>query len=242
MRHKRALALACGASLLWAPLIAPPAHAGTLQINPVLLEVNGSRRTALITLRNEESTPVTVRTYALEWRQQGGEDVYAETSAVIVSPPIFTIPAGGTQLIRVGLRSASAPPQAYRLIVEEVPDARPGDGIRVLLRLNLPLYSSVPAGDPAVVRWSAWRDHDGSWMLEAVNPGAGYVRLNPDLARSATGVGVADGITLGTVLPGATRRWSLGPQIDIQDNAKFQRIARTQARTQSRDTAQASRN
>jgi fimbrial chaperone protein len=238
MRLKRFMACACGASLLWAAPAVQPVQAGTLQINPVLLEVNASRRTALITLRNEESTPVTVRTYALEWRQQGGEDAYAETSAVIVSPPIFTIPANGTQLIRVGLRSASAPPQAYRLIVEEVPDARPGDGIRVALRLNLPLYSNVPAGDPAAVRWSSWRDHDGSWMLEAVNPGTGYVRLNPEVARSATGVGLADNVTLGTVLPGATRRWSLGPQIDIQDRAKFQQIARTQGR----DTAQASRN
>jgi fimbrial chaperone protein len=238
MRFNRVFALACGATLLAAPLAAPPAHAGTLQINPILLEVNASRRTALITLHNEESTPVTVRTYALEWSQQGGQDVYGETNGVIVSPPIFTIPAGGTQLIRVGLRNASAPPRAYRLIVEEVPDARPSDGIRVALRLNLPLYAGVPAGEPGAVRWSAWREHDGSWTLEAVNSGSGYVRLNPELARGATGVAIAQNINLGTVLPGATRRWSLGSQIDIQDRGRFQQIARTDGR----GSAQASRN
>ena len=239
MRFNRAFALACGATLLAAPLAAPrPALAGTLQINPILLEVNASRRTALVTLRNEESTPVTVRTYALEWSQQGGQDVYGETNAVIVSPPIFTIPAGGTQLIRVGLRNPSAPARAYRLIVEEVPDARPSDGIRVALRLNLPLYAGVSPGEASAVRWSAWREHDGSWTLEAVNPGSGYVRLNPEMARGATGVAVAQNINLGTVLPGATRRWSLGSQIDIQDRGRFQQIARTDGRA----AAQASRN
>ena len=238
MRHKRALAFACGASLLLTGWPAAPALAGTLQINPVLLEVNASRRTALVTLRNEEAEPVTIRAYALEWRQQGGEEIYAETSAVIVSPPIMTIPAGGTQLIRVGLRAPSTAPHAYRLIVEEVPEARPTGGIRVALRLNLPFYSMMPAGDAAAVRWAAWREHDGRWTLEAVNSGSGYVRLDPELALGATGLRVGTTVTLGTVLPGATRRWAIGADPEIQDRAKFQRITRTHGR----DTAQASRN
>ena len=131
MRYRHALAFVCGASLLLTMFPAAPALAGTLQINPVLLEVDASRRTALVTLRNVESEPVTIRSYALAWNQEGGEDAYAETSALIVSPPIFTIPAGGTQLVRIGLRSPAAARQAYRLIIEEVPEARPAEGIRV---------------------------------------------------------------------------------------------------------------
>ena len=227
MRIRRALALACGASLLWAPLIAWPASAGTLQVNPVLLEVNASRRTAMVTLRNEESEPVTVRAYPLQWRQADGEDVYEETSAVIVSPPIFTIAPGATQLIRVGLRSPSGDRRAYRLIIEEVPDARPTNGIRVALRLNLPLYSTITAGEPSALRWSAWQEgHD--WIVEAVNNGTGYVRLNPDLAQAATGVRAGGNVNFGTVLPGATRRWRIGAQPDVRDQARFRQIARTQ--------------
>ena len=237
MRLKRALAFACGATLLLTMFSAAPALAGTLQINPVLVEVNASRRTGLVTIRNEEAEPVTIRAYALEWRQQGGEEIYGETEAVIVSPPVFTIPAAGTQMVRVGLRSPSSEPRAYRLIVEEVPEARPSDGIRVALRLNLPFYAMMPAGEASALRWSAWREHDGRWTLEAVNPGTGYVRLDHHVARDATGLSFGDNVHLGTVLPGATRRWAIGAQPEIQDRVKFQHIARTDGRA----TAQASR-
>ena len=238
MRLKRVLTFACGAVLLGTAVPAAPALAGTLQINPVLLEINASRRTALVTLRNEESEPVTVRAYPLDWAQANGEDVYSETSAVIVSPPIVTIPAGATQLIRVGLRAPSAAPHAYRLVVEEVPDARPAGGIRVALRLNLPLYSGIQAGDAAALRWSASQGPDGRWILEAVNPGPGYVRLDAAAARAATGLSLGNNINLGTVLPGATRHWPIGAELHILDRARFQQIARTHGR----DAAQASRN
>ncbi len=227
MRIKRALAFACGTCLLVAGLAPAPAFAGKLQINTVLLEVNASRRTAMVTLRNEEAEPVTIRAYALEWNQQGGEESYADTSAVIVSPPIFTIAPGATQLIRVGLRSPSGAPRAYRLIVEEVPEARPAGGIRVALRLNLPLYSMIPAGEVSSLRWSAWQEQSG-WVLEAVNSGPGYVRLSQEAAQAATGVRATDNVNFGTVLPGATRRWRIGPQPDVRDQSRFRQIARTQ--------------
>ena len=225
MRSKFVVAFACGAALL---LAAPalPASAGTLQINPVLVEIGSGRRTATVSLRNQETNPVTIRAYALGWRQTGGEDVYEESAAVIVSPPIFTIPAGGTQLIRVGLRSPSAAPQAYRLIIEEVPEANPGGGIRVALRLNLPLYSAIEAGDAAALRWSARQLPDGGWLVEAVNPGAGYVRLDSRAAATATGLQFGDDVNFGTLLPGATRRWRIGAQTRIENRARFEQISR----------------
>ena len=234
MRLKPVLAAACGATLASAAVPAAPAAAGTLQVNPVLLEINADRRTATVTLRNEEATPVTIRAYALDWRQAEGGESYDETSAVIVSPPIFTVAPGATQLIRVGLRTPSSAPHAYRLIVEEVPEAAGGNGIRVALRLNLPLYASVAAGEAAALRWSAWREADGGWTLEAINGGRGYVRLDPALALGATGIGVPDHVNLGTVLPGAIRRWRLGAQLDVRDAARFRAVARTQGDGEAR--------
>jgi fimbrial chaperone protein len=226
MRRKLITALACASVLTWSV----PASAGTLQVNPVLLEIGAGRRTATVTLRNEEAVPITIRAYVLDWRQADGQDVYTETNAMIVSPPIFTIPPGGTQLVRVGLRNASADPQAYRLIVEEVPEAAPSGGIRVALRLNLPLYASVPVGDAGELRWSAMRGPDGSWTIEAANTGRGYVRLNPDLAQAATGIRFADTVAFGTVLPGASRRWTVGPNPQLADPSMFARVAGAQSR------------
>jgi fimbrial chaperone protein len=141
-----------------------------------------------------------------------------------VSPPIFTIPAGGTQLIRVGLRNASGAPQAYRLMIEEVPEASRVGGIRVALRLNLPLYSGIEAGDVSSLRWSVRREGEGL-TLEAVNGGSGYVRLDPAGAQAATGMAFDSNMNFGTVLPGATRRWRIARMPQVRDQARFRQIS-----------------
>ncbi len=206
---------------------AAPAGAGTLQVNPVLVAIDEDHRTGSVTVRNEEATPVTIRAYPLAWRQAEGADVYEETSAMIVSPPVFTIPPGATQLVRVGLRNPAGAGQAYRLIIEEVPEASRAAGIRVALRLNLPLYAMIQPGAPNELRWSAARQPDGSWLLDAVNSGPGYVRLDPVTAGRATGFAFADTVALGTVLPGATRQWRLDAATPVADRAVLEQIMRT---------------
>jgi len=217
---------ACAALTLTAAAGLPPAAAGTLQVNPVLVEIGAARRTGSVTVRNIEDVPITIRAYPLAWRQAGGEDHYDETSAIIVSPPVFTIPPGGTQIVRVGQRAAAATgAQPYRLIIEEVPEANPAGGIRVALRLNIPLYASVPAGAPADLQWSASRQADGQWAIEARNPGGGWVRVDAGAARAATGIVFEDGFAFGTVLPGGARRWPVGASPNIADRARFHQIA-----------------
>lgn len=219
---------ACAALTLTAAAGLAPAAAGTLQINPVLVEVGTAHRTGSVTVTNEEDAPVTIRAYPLDWHQQNGDDVYAESDAVIVSPPVFTIAPHATQIVRVGLRQPSAAPHPYRLIVEEVPEAAaPGSGIRVALRLNLPLYANLSPGRPSDLAWSAARLANGQWAIEARNAGAGWVRVDAATAQAATGLRFEDGFAFGTVLPGATRRWLVGAEPRIGDRVRFQQIIRS---------------
>lgn len=224
-RFKRAL-VAGASALLLAGLAAPaPAAAGSLRVDPVRLEISADRRTATVTVRNDEATPVTIRAYALTWDQVDGEDRYADSQAVIVSPPIFTIQPGATQIVRVGLRTPAAAGRAYRIIVEEVPRASPGGGIQVALRLNLPLFAMIEAGALGDLSWSASRRADGTWAVEAVNRGRGYVRIEPSDAAAATGIAEGGGAPFGVVLPNSRRRWILaGPQ--IMNRGRFDSIAR----------------
>jgi len=221
------IAIASGlAAIMWAAWSAP-ASAGTLQVNPVLVEINADRRTASVTVRNEEAVPVTIRAYALAWNQADGQDNYEETGEVIVSPPVATIAPGASQLVRVGLRAPANGARAYRLVIEEVPEANPGGGIRVALRLNLPLYVQTAPGDVAQLRWSAQRHPDGGWSFEATNSGTGYARLGPDAARAATGVRFDDNVHFGTVLPGSTRRWRVGGDLRVEDAVRLRQIQGT---------------
>src|SRR5688572_3843038 len=115
MRLISPLVAFAGLAFLWTTWSAP-ASAGKLQVNPVLVELSADRRTGSITIRNEESEPVTIRAYSLAWSQAGGENVYQETTDVIVSPPVIVLAPGATQVIRVGLRNPGAAGKAYRLI------------------------------------------------------------------------------------------------------------------------------
>ncbi len=219
MWHKFSLAFACGAAFL----AAVPAHSGTLQVNPVLVEINADRRTATVTVRNEDPVPVTIRAYPLAWSQANGEDEYSETNAVIVSPPVTTIAPGATQSIRVGLRQPNGTPTPYRLIVEEVPEAAPAGGIKVALRLNLPLYAMMAGGEASDLVWSARRSEAG-WTIEADNRGSGYVRVDAEIAGQSTGLAFDGATSFGTVLPGARRRWTMSRDAEVANPSAFARV------------------
>lgn len=228
MMPKRLVSCLMAAAALSA--VAAPAFAGSLQVDPIRLEIGQGRRTATLRVRNQEQAPVTIRTYALTWSQIDGEDRYEESNAVIVSPPIFTIPAGGSQIIRVGLRTPSADPRAFRLMVEEVPQASPGGGVQVALRLNLPLFAMMETGTATELSWSAARGSDGRWTVEAVNNGRGWIRVEPAIAEAATGVDFDNAANLGTVLPGSRRRWVVGQAPALLDQARFTSIQRAAGR------------
>lgn len=188
---------------------AAPSIAGSFHVDPVSLSLPVDKATTSLSIGNNASAPVGIRVSALRWTQVDGKDVYTPTSDVIASPPIFTLDPGGKQLVRLGLRRREQG-AAYRVIVEEIPsEASKGTGIRVALRLNLPLY--VKAGDKAApnLRWSAWRNAAGATVLEASNEGAAHRQILSIAALGPDGQELASTRDMGVVLPGSARRWTL---------------------------------
>jgi fimbrial chaperone protein len=217
--------LGLGIPLLMLLVAIEPAHAGSLQVDPIMLELSQTRRTTTLRITNREPVPVTIRTHALSWSQPAGADLYQETNDVIVSPPIFTIPGNGFQVVRIGLRPSTASAGGYRIIVEEVPAAHPGT-VQVALRLDLPLLAMLPTGTMRDLSWTAMREADGGWTLEAENRGAGAVRIAPADAAAATGISENANIHYGTVLPHSRRRWHLAARPPLRNPTLFQTIVR----------------
>src|ERR1043166_9224936 len=65
--------------LLTTLLFAAPATAGSLQVDPILLEISQSRRTTMLRIANREAVPVTIRVHAMSWSQPAGADLYQDT-------------------------------------------------------------------------------------------------------------------------------------------------------------------
>src|SRR5207237_4579717 len=59
------------------------ASAGSVQIDPVSLELPHDRNSALLSVRNRDSQPISMRVRAYRWSQENGEDVYRSRPALI---------------------------------------------------------------------------------------------------------------------------------------------------------------
>lgn len=195
-------------------LIAGPALAGSFTVNPVNINLPADRKAASLTVTNSGAAPVSVKVQTYAWTQADGSDVRTPTDNVIASPPIFTIPAGKTQLLRIGLRS-QAGPGAYRVVLEEIPREKPLDGqIQVNLRLDLPLYVLPKGGGKAALSWRAWRDRSGDMFVEGSNSGSAHLQVL-ELSAEQGGKQQLLSKQMGVVLPGSARRWKVGKSADL---------------------------
>jgi fimbrial chaperone protein len=201
-------------SLAWCWLIlgaafAVPASAGSLKVNPVHINLPAGLQSVSLKMTNSDALPVSVRVVTYAWTQAAGRDVYTATNNVILSPPMFTIPAGQTQLVRIGLRSRAGT-GAYRVIFEEIPRPQQVDGqIQINLRLDLPLYVLAKGRTKSDVSWRAWRDASGEMIVEGRNRGLLHSQV---LALDADQAGQRHSLSkqMGVVLPGSARQWTAG--------------------------------
>lgn len=194
--------------------IASPAVAASFKVSPVKLTLLAKRPVGSLTISSGDAAPVAIRVETYRWTQVDGKDVYTPTDEVIASPPIFTAPAGATQLVRVGLRHRT-PGAAYRVMLQEIPGPTTGNGIRIAVNLNLPMYVvDDPLAKPDV-RWTAWREAGGNVVLEGRNQGAAYQQVTR-IALAGTVAPVVLSDAMGVVLPASMRRWDLGQHPELK--------------------------
>jgi fimbrial chaperone protein len=209
---RRALSrAACGLVLLSSG--AGTASAGSFAVSPVRATLSASQPVGSLTVRNHGTEPAVVQLEVVSWAQQGANDVYTPTREVLATPPIFTLPAGGSQVVRVGLRRAPDQQRelTYRLYLQEVPPTpKPGfQGLQVALRLSVPVFvtpssvASVP-----VLRWQATEIAPGNIKVSVVNAGNAHAQIaNFKLAAADSSKHLVTRQAAAYVLPGQSRDW-----------------------------------
>ncbi|MDX2220770.1 MAG: fimbria/pilus periplasmic chaperone [Burkholderiales bacterium] len=158
------------------------ATAGSFQVSPVRIELTPTAPTAAITVRNESATEaVVIQSRPVNWTQQDGKDVYVPSTALIATPPIFTLQPGATQTVRVGLRKAEPGDiqQTFRIYLTEVPPPpKPGfQGLQVSLNIGIPIFiapKTRTGGEPV---WRAMVGADGRLEVSATNPANTHVQV-----------------------------------------------------------------
>lgn len=213
--------------------LARTAIAGTFSVDPVRVSLAAGHPIDSVTIRNSSAEPVVVQLEVSSWAQHEGEALLAPTTDLLATPPIFTIPAGSSQLVRVGLRR---PPDtqrelSYRLFLREVPSATPtASSIRITLSISLPVFVTPLAKLAPKVNWRAQTAPNGLVRIEANNVGNAHVHLAQlDVSQVETGRKLAAQAISGYVLAADDRSWTLAPQSLPPPGGLLRILARTDA-------------
>lgn len=120
-----------------------PASTASLRVAPVGFELTGGTATSTLRLRNEDDHPVAVQVRVFRWRDVNGGMLLEQTRDVVASPPLATLSPGSENIVRiVRLKKGPAGPrEAYRVLVDELPDARArrSGQIKILVQHSIPL-------------------------------------------------------------------------------------------------------
>jgi fimbrial chaperone protein len=152
-----------------------PLGSARLNIAPLRLEFDAGKSAATLTVTNTSDRAVPVQTRLFAWSQESGEDRFAPSSALTISPSIIAIPAGATQIIRL-LRPGAASPgeKRFRLAVDQLPDPQSVESgtAEARLRFTLPVFLDRDTAQPAQLAWRV-----GVQGIEAINTGGSTARI-----------------------------------------------------------------
>jgi len=189
------------------------AQAGSFGVSPIRVTLTPQQPTGVLTVRNQSDQETVVQVQANAWSQQDGTDVLEESADLIAVPPLFTLPPGGSQVVRVGLRRPPAVEGelTYRLLLREVPPPPADDftGLRVALNLSLPVFVLPAGGAQPELQGGLTRDADGAVGLQLLNAGNAHAQLQRfELTKPDGSVLNSPALSV-YLLPGQSRSWDL---------------------------------
>jgi fimbrial chaperone protein len=137
---------------------------------------------------------------------------------------VFTLQPRGSQLVRVALRGTPDPTRelSYRVILQEVPPEASPDftGLRVALRLSIPVFVAPTTPAKPDLSWSATLDANGAIVVRADNNGGAHARVLGFSLTPESGTGPVLQDTVATyVLPGQYRTWTLQNNNKTRDDS-----------------------
>lgn len=185
-----------------------PDRAATVSVAPLRLEIGSGQTAATLRLRNPSTVKIGVQVRAFAWSQPDGEDAYAPTSDIVITPAIITIEPGEEQFFRVLRTGASGKGEKrYRVAIDQLPDpsAAKHGSATARLRFTVPLFLDRDTASAPQMAWAIGPDG-----LSARNSGGQTVRIMNLSARDAGGreVGV-DRNGLRYLLGDSTIHWPL---------------------------------
>jgi fimbrial chaperone protein len=165
-----------------------------LVLKPNTSSTSKQANSALIFIDNGTVSNTRYQVRVFRWSQSNNQDVYQEQSEVQPQPPIIEFSSAAKQVIRllnINLDN-SGMERAYRLIIDEIPNAQSETqtGVKFRMRLVVPFfvypatidekYIDGVSGIPEKTSPASWRiiQQKGQPLLEIKNLGNVHLRLS----------------------------------------------------------------
>jgi fimbrial chaperone protein len=197
-------------------------HAATFNVLPVRIYMEAGRPIASIKVENKEQKSVVIQSETVVWAQQDNNQLLTPTNELIVSPAIFELAPNGTQVVRVALRSKVpvTSQRTFRLFLSEVPaldeEKAVASGVKVALRLSLPIFVTPAESEPAF-EWRIARrcDDPQKHDLLVENVGSQHaMMLKMNLRDEANQIAVEEIYHPRYVLPSSRATWPVTTQLE----------------------------
>src|SRR6266513_842182 len=86
-------------------LVIPIVNANVLEVTPVQLSLSPSQRIGVLKVTNRSDESSILQLSLFDWNQSPkGKDIYKISHDILLTPPLFVLPAHKTQIIRFALR------------------------------------------------------------------------------------------------------------------------------------------
>jgi fimbrial chaperone protein len=203
------------ATVLGGFLAGGAASAQTLTVLPVSVQMAPGQMSTSLSLINQGDTEASVQIRAFAWSQTAGKDDLTPSNDVLTSPPIATIPAGTTHVVRLVLRKPPVGHEAaYRILLDQIPPPAAPGTVRIALRLSIPIFAEPATRAIPHMQYHVERDA-GQAFLVALNDGARHESIRNIALTTNDGAALkTENKTTPYVLAGATKRWP----IDVSGN------------------------
>lgn len=209
--------LKAGAVAVLAAVSCVSVPAGDFSVTPVRIFMDGKDRAVAITVVNEGDEEIVMQADLYSWRQKpSGDDDLALTEEMILSPPILKLAPKSRQIVRLA-RLGPAPSSdqlTYRMIVREVPEAKPASKelkLQIALAFSLPVFVTPPS---AKRQLSCSVERVAADTVNAVceNTGKAYAQPVAFTLSAENGAQLALRDTGGYILPGVKRGFAIKSQ------------------------------
>jgi len=115
-------------------------------INPVRIFFDSSKKTDVVTIKNESQGKVALQLSSVAWTQDEKEDnVYSSTDDILFFPKLLELAPEEEKIVRIGIKVPHEEAEkTYRLFFEEIPDNSQTDttAVKIIMKVGVPIFIS----------------------------------------------------------------------------------------------------